>query len=153
MALSRNRYLLLMTNGGTVFVVDDDPSARNGLTRLLRTAGYEVLPFESAEDFLADITSVTNGCLVLDARMPGLSGKDLLAELQKRGVTLSLIVVTADSDPEMRQNARDMKASAFFNKPVDGPALLDAIEWMLNKRSPAADTRILKKVDGPARAR
>lgn len=112
-----------------VFVVDDDSSARNGLARLLRTAGHDVRAFASAEEFLDDFDPETFGCLVLDVRMPGMSGQELQAELAARGVGLPMIVVSADDDPETRRAAHRMKAAAFFRKPVDGSALLDAIDW------------------------
>ena len=126
-----------MSQGTWVFVVDDDPSARNGLTRLLRTAGYEVKVFASAEEFLSALDpewardAESPACLVLDSRMPGLSGAELIAELGTRGVHLHIIVVTAEDDPHTRKMAQKMKAAAFFRKPVDGTALLDAIDWAL----------------------
>ena len=112
-----------------VFVVDDDSSARSGITRLLRTAGHEVRAFASADEFLDAYDPETFGCMVLDARMPGMSGEELQAELKTRGVQLPIIVVSGDDDPTTRRRAHRMNASAFFRKPVDGSALLDAIEW------------------------
>jgi len=112
-----------------VFVVDDDSSARSGITRLLRTAGHEVRAFASAKEFLDDFDPETFGCMVLDARMPGMSGEELQAELKTRGVRLPIIVVSADDDPNTRRAAHRMNAAAFFRKPVDGSALLDAIDW------------------------
>ena len=112
-----------------VFVVDDDSSARSGITRLLRTAGHEVRAFASAKEFLDDFDPETFGCMVLDARMPGMSGEELQAELKTRGVQLPIIVVSGDDDPTTRRTAHRMNAAAFFRKPVDGSALLDAIEW------------------------
>jgi FixJ family two-component response regulator len=112
-----------------VFVVDDDQSARSGIARLLRTAGHDARAFASAEEFLDDFHPETFGCLVLDVRMPGVSGEELQTELKARGVRLPIIVVSADDDPETRRAAHRMKAAAFFRKPVDGSALLDAIEW------------------------
>ncbi len=114
-----------------VFVVDDDPSARNGLVRLLRTAGHDTRGFGSADQFLEEVVPEASDCLVLDARMPGMLGEELQAELQRRGIRLPIIVISADDDSETRQNALRMKAAAFFRKPVDGPALLDAIDWAL----------------------
>ena len=120
-----------MTNATLVFVVDDDPSARRGLARLLRTAGNDVHDFASGNEFLDALDPEMSGCLVLDARMPGLSGEELQAELKARGVDLAIIVVTADDDPETRRKALRMGAAGFFRKPVDGPALLDAIRWAM----------------------
>ena len=116
-----------------VFVVDDDNSARSGMTRLLRTAGHDVRAFDSAEEFLDAFDPETFGCLVLDARMPGMSGGELLALLKARGVQLPIIVVSADDDPETRRAAHRMNAAAFFRKPVDGSALLDAIDWAVRR--------------------
>ena len=118
-----------MVKPSLVFVVDDDSSARSGITRLLRTAGHEVRAFASAEEFLDAYDPETFGCLVLDARMPGMSGEELHAELKARGVRLPIIVVSADDDPNTRRAAHRMNAAAFFRKPVDGSALLDAIDW------------------------
>jgi FixJ family two-component response regulator len=112
-----------------VFVVDDDNSARSGIARLLRTAGHEVRAFASAEDFLDAYEPETFGCLVLDARMPGMSGEELQAELKTRGVRLPVIVISGDDDSNTRRTAHRMNAAAFFRKPVDGSALLDAIDW------------------------
>jgi FixJ family two-component response regulator len=126
---------LHMTNAHSVFVVDDDLSARNGLARLLRTASYDVRSFASANEFLDALGSEVSGCVVLDAGMPGLSGEELQVELTARGVHLSIIVVTANDGPETRRKAEAMKAVGFFRKPVDGTALLDAIDWVLRSSS------------------
>jgi FixJ family two-component response regulator len=122
-----------MSKHRSVFLIDDDPSARNGMSRLLRTAGHDVRAFQSADEFLAALEPDATGCVVLDARMPGLSGEELQKELETRGVGLSLIFVTADDDPDTRKKAMALGAAGFFRKPVDGTALLDAIEWALSK--------------------
>jgi FixJ family two-component response regulator len=124
-----------MTHVNCVFVVDDDPSARKGLARLLRTASYDVRDFASINEFLDALGLEVSGCMVLDARMPGLSGEELQAVLKARGIHLPIIVVTADDDPVTRQKAQKMKAAGFFRKPVDGTALLDAIDWVLRSSS------------------
>jgi FixJ family two-component response regulator len=124
-----------MTSQKCVFVVDDDPSARSGLARLLRAGGYHVRAFSSADEFLDSIDPEVSGCLILDARMPGLSGEDLQVELAARNVQLPIIVVTADDDPKTRRTAQNMNAAGFFRKPVDGTALLDAIAWALRSEN------------------
>ena len=128
-----------MTPPKCVFVVDDDLSARRGLARLLRTAGHDVREYASANEFLNALGSGTCNCLVLDARMPGLSGEELQAELKTRGVHLPIIVVTEDEDPETRNKAQKMGAAGFFRKPVDGTALLDAIAWALRPEGVAEE--------------
>ena len=120
-----------MRKANLVFVVDDDQSARNGLVRLLRSAGHDARPFASADEFLDACGPETSGCLVLDARMPGLSGRELQTELKARCAGLPIIFVTADDGPETRRMAQEIKAVGFFRKPVDGAALLDAIGWAL----------------------
>ena len=124
-----------MTGSNCVFVVDDDPSARSGLTRLVRTAGYDSRDFASVNDFLDALGSDVSGCVVLDAGMPGLSVEKLQAELEARGAHLPVIVVTTHDDPETRRKAKQMKAVSFFCKPVDGTALLNAIDWAMQSNS------------------
>ena len=128
-------YFSYVKKDNSVFVVDDDPSARRGIARLLRTAGHNVRVFASANEFLDNITKDDSGCLVLDARMPGMSGDELIAELNRRCIDLPIIVVTGDDDPETRKEADKMMAVGFFRKPVDGAALLDAVEWALRSSS------------------
>lgn len=118
-----------------VFVVDDDPSARKGLTRLLRTSGYDVRDYASAEEFLDAIGPEDSGCVVLDARMQGLSFAELQEELSARGIHLPIIVITVDDDPKTRRKAQEINAAGFFRKPIDGPALCDAIDWVLGSHN------------------
>ncbi|UCC99785.1 MAG: response regulator, partial [Phycisphaerales bacterium] len=108
---------------GTIYLVDDDASALKGLTRLLHTAGYEVHAYASSDGLLKSPITDKNACLILDARMPGLSGVELLTELAAKGVKLPVIFVTAADDEQTRKKARAFGAAGFFRKPVDGPAL------------------------------
>jgi FixJ family two-component response regulator len=128
-----------MPHADCVFVLDDDPSARRGLTRLLRAAGHDFRDFGSSQEFLDALGSEAFGCLVLDAGMPGLSIEELQAELEARGARLPIIVVTADDDPETKRKAEKIKAVGFFRKPVDGVALLDAVEWALRREGAGGD--------------
>jgi len=114
-----------------VFVVDDDLSARNGLSRLLRVAGYNVHSFATTGSFLKFIEPENSGCVLLDARMPEFSNDELKQKLFKDTQKLAVIFVTADDDDNTRKKAKEMNAVGFFRKPVDGTALLDAIEWAL----------------------
>jgi FixJ family two-component response regulator len=128
-----------MTNDNCIFLVDDDSSARKGLARLLRAAGYDVRDFASAKDFLDVLGSEASGWLVLDARMSGISNEEVLEELKARHIHLPIIVVTGDDDSATRRKAQKMKATGFFRKPVDGPALLDAIKWALQTNMPGVN--------------
>ena len=124
-----------MTDKKCIFLVDDDSSARIGLARLLRKAGHDVRDFASANDFLDEFEPDMSGCLVLDARMPGMSSDELIAKLNTRCSKIPIIVVTGNDAPETREIAKAMKAAGFFRKPVDGPALLDAINWVLQSKN------------------
>ena len=111
----------------TIFVIDDDPSVRSSLERLLRSVGLDVRTFASAQEFLHGGPPEAPGCLVLDVRMPGLSGLDLQEELADRGIPLPIIFMTGYGTIPM--SVRAMKAGAvdFLEKPFDDQNLLDTI--------------------------
>ncbi len=114
-----------------IYVVDQDSSARKGLVRLLAQAGYDVVGCDSLEAYLAMFKDKLSGCLVLDAMTSVSMNGIWLEAIAARGYPASVIVIAADDDPVSRDRARAMKAEAFFRKPVDGTALLDAIRWSL----------------------
>ena len=128
-----------MTDAGCVYLLDDDSAARKGLARLLRAAGHDVRDFSSANAFLDAIEPEACGCLVLDARMPGLSAEELRAELDARDLCMPIIVVSADDGPETRRKAEQIRAVGFYRKPVDGPALLDAVTWAMRSHGVGND--------------
>jgi len=111
-----------------VFVVDDDPPVRKSLARLVRTAGYDVAALESGREFLARPRPDGPCCLVLDVRMPGLTGPELQKMLASAGRGLSIVFITGYGD--LQEGVRAMKAGAidFLTKPVNAKELLDAIE-------------------------
>ncbi len=113
-----------------VFVVDDDLSVRNGLARLLRTAGHNVKVFARAENFLDALESDMLGCIILDLRLPGMTGEELAVKLKDRGIDLKIIILSAEDNQEARKIAKDINAVGFFRKPVDGYALIDFINWI-----------------------
>jgi FixJ family two-component response regulator len=121
-----------------IYVVDDDPSVRRALGRLLRSAGMKVRPFESAEQFLDSEFTDENACLVADVRMPGLSGLDLQKRIVERGAVLPVIFITGFDTEETRALAKQSGAAGYFRKPVDDQALLDAIRWALSQKSPTS---------------
>jgi len=94
-----------------VFVVDDDPAMRDSLRWLIESTGVQVETFADAQTFLARIRPELPGCLVLDVRMPGMSGLDLQAELARRGIGLPTIVVTGHAEVPMA--VRAVKAGAI----------------------------------------
>lgn len=118
-----------------VFIIDDDLSARSGIARFLRVAGYIVHDFGSAKKFLESLDKHSSGCILLDIRMPGMSGDELAMELINRNINLPIIVITADDNIDTRRKAKKMNAVSFFRKPVDSYALLDNIKWILRECS------------------
>jgi two-component system response regulator FixJ len=118
----------------TVLVIDDDPSVRRALDRLLRAEGFEVETFSSGAVFLAALDrGERSGCAVLDVRMPGLSGFEVLERLAARGSTLPVILITGHGDATMATRAMDAGCAAFLAKPFEDDALLDAIRDALRR--------------------
>jgi FixJ family two-component response regulator len=119
----------------TVFLVDDDDSVRRALSRLIKSAGYAVQAFASARDFLEywRITNEGPACLVLDVRMPGLSGLDLQHELLASNALLPIIFITGHGDIPMSVKAMKEGAVDFLPKPLKDKELLNAIEQALSR--------------------
>ncbi len=114
-----------------ISVVDDDGSLRRSLKNFLRSVGFRVETFASAEEFLTSAQRETTGCLVLDLRMTGMSGLDLLRHLAAANVRVPAVVLTAHGDEENRQRCLEAGAVAFIDKPFRGDALLDAVQTAL----------------------
>ena len=113
----------------TVFLVDDDASVRRALMRLIKSAGHQVQAFSSAREFLDTVPQTAGpACLVLDIRMPGLSGIDLQRQLQATSHTLPIIFITGHGDIPMSVKAIKAGAVDFLPKPVKDTDLLRAIE-------------------------
>ena len=110
-----------------VFLVDDDASVRKSLARLVKTAGYEAELFASVRDFLARAPYDGPCCLVLDVRMPGLTGLDLQEALRVAGQRLSIVFITGHRDVPVSVKAMKAGAVDFLTKPVDAETLLEAI--------------------------
>jgi FixJ family two-component response regulator len=120
-----------MAHEPTVFVVDDDPSLRTAVSRLIGSVGLPVCTFASADDFLENVDVSRPGCVVLDVRMPGASGLDLQDQLMAAGYTLPVIFVSAHADVALTVRAMRKGALHVFTKPFDDQALLDAIHEAL----------------------
>jgi FixJ family two-component response regulator len=116
-----------------VFVVDDDPSIRDALTSLIRSVGLRVETFESARAFLIRQPSDAPGCLVLDVRLPGLSGLDLQRELAAAQITMPIIFITGHGDIPMTVQAMKAGAVEFLTKPFRDQDLLDAIAQAIER--------------------
>jgi len=120
-----------MAHEPTVFVVDDDPSLRTAVSRLIGSVGLPVRTFGSADDFLTSIDVAQPGCMVLDVRMPGASGLDLQDQLVAGGYALPVIFVSAHADVALTVRVMRKGALQVFTKPFDDQALLDAIHEAL----------------------
>lgn len=121
----------------TVFVVDDDDGMRRGLEFLLKSAGFHVEGFGSARDFLDYYEPAMRGCLLLDVRMPGMSGLELQEHLRSERINIPVILVTAYANVPMAVRAMQDGAFDFIEKPFDGSALLTRI-----RRAMAHDARV-----------
>ena len=117
----------------TVFIIDDDPSARRGLTRLVRAAGMKAEPFSSAVDFLSSERRDGPGCIVLDVRMPEMTGPELQEELAGAEYSMPIVFISADSNVPTAARAMKKGAVDFLTKPVDKDDLLEAIRLSLEK--------------------
>jgi FixJ family two-component response regulator len=109
-----------------IYVVDDDPSVCKALKRLIRSAGMAAHSFPSAEDFLASELPLPD-CLVLDLRMPGMSGLELQQQLAAEHREVPIVFISAHDDDPTRQTALAEGAAAFLHKPFDDHALLSAL--------------------------
>lgn len=124
-----------------VFVVDDDPFVRKSLNRLMRSADLAVETFAGAEAFLKNCSHKGPSCLVLDVKMPGLSGLDLQEKLLCHKDAMPIIFITAHGDIPMSVKALKKGAVDFLSKPVDDKDLLDAVHEALQKDAEALTVR------------
>lgn len=121
-----------MKNEQTVFIVEDDAAVRDSLGLLLGLHGYRTQSFSCAEDFLQVYQPSWAGCLLLDLKMPGMSGLDLQALLRQKEITLPVVVITAHGDVPTVRTVLKSGAVDFLEKPVDPDVLLAAVRGALN---------------------
>ena len=132
-----------------VFVVDDDPSVRCAIERLIGSVGLQVQLFGSAQEFLASKLPNVPSCLVLDIRLPGISGLALQRQLAEANVQIPIIFITAHGDVPMTVRAMKAGAVEFLTKPFHDQDLLDAIQLALEKdrgrRQQEAELAVLRE--------
>jgi FixJ family two-component response regulator len=116
-----------------VFVIDDDASTRRSLDTLLRSVGLDVQLFSSAQEFMQAKRTDAPGCLVLDVRLPGMSGLTFQQELAKAGVALPIIFLSGHGDVPMTVRAMKAGAAEFLTKPFDDQVLLDAVHAAIER--------------------
>jgi len=114
-----------------VAIIEDDESYRLAVRRLLKSAGFSVQSFASAEDFLDSGEQRETGCLIADIRMPGMSGLDLQSKLNSDQCPIPTIFITAHGDEKMRLQAMRGGAVKFLAKPFDGEVLIEAVRVAL----------------------
>jgi FixJ family two-component response regulator len=117
----------------TVFVVDDDSGVRSSIRVLLKSVGIGTTTFASAQEFLAAHHADQPGCLVLDIRMPGMSGMELQLELNRRGAVLPVVFITGHGDVPMAVEAMQQGAFDFLQKPFRDQDLIDRVQRALQR--------------------
>lgn len=119
----------------TVFIVDDDASVRRALKRLIKVAGLKARTFGSAQEFIDSGHYQSTGVLVLDVRMPRMSGLELQKYLTDSGSDMPIIFITAHQDTQARRMALEAGAIDFLRKPFEEQSLLDAVQLALSNYS------------------
>lgn len=114
-----------------IHVVDDDEAARDSLTFLLQSVGFDVKPHASATAFLIDLPALPTGCLITDLRMPELDGLQLLRELRRRHIEMPVLIITGHGDIPLAVEAMRAGAVDFLEKPFDDQALLASVRAAL----------------------
>jgi len=124
-----------------VFVIDDDAAMRRSLENLIRSVGLRVEAFASAQDFLSIKREDVPGCLVLDVRLPGLSGLDLQKRMTEADIEIPIIFITGHGDIPMSVQAMKAGAVEFLSKPFRDQELLDAIQQALERDRKSREQR------------
>ena len=114
-----------------IYVVDGDASVREGLSRLMDSVGLEARPYASVPEFLGQARGTRVGCVLLDVWGARECEATVRTALKAVAKVLPVIALSASDDPIARRLAKEMGAQSFFHKPVDGSALLDSIEWVM----------------------
>jgi FixJ family two-component response regulator len=117
-----------MTAGQLISIIDDDASMREALVGLVRSLGYEVRDFASAEDFLASNDLGTSACLITDIQMPGMDGFALKRELSTRHGSLPVVMVTARTEPGIEEKAMASGARCLLRKPFEADTLANCLQ-------------------------
>src|SRR2546429_7708223 len=132
------------SDGGTVFLIDDDPGVRDSLSLLLSLKGMRTQLFANAESFIETYRADWSGCVLTDLRMPGMTGLELQSALRQRQIDLPVVVLTAHGDVATVRAALRNGAFDFLEKPVDDEMLLDVLQNALRadrERRSTATTR------------
>ncbi|MGZ8154548.1 MAG: response regulator transcription factor [Burkholderiales bacterium] len=118
-----------------VYIIDDDAAVRDSLALLLRLYGFDTVGFSGAEAFLADVSPEWSGIVLVDLRMPGMSGLELQGELQSRKIELPVIIITAHGETSAARTSFKSGAVDFLEKPIDRDQLLAAVREGVKRES------------------
>jgi len=132
----------MSTSAPTVFVVDDDQAVRRFLCGLIASVGVPVESYASAQEFLDSYEPGRAGCLLLDIRMPGMSGLELQQELDRRAVDVPVIILTGHGNVQVAVNAMKAGAVDFIEKPFNNELLLDRVQRALSESVKAREARL-----------
>ena len=130
-----------MMTDPVIFIVDDDPAARNSLAALVKSRRLAAETFASAEEFLAQYDPAKRGCLIADVRMTGMSGLELQEQMAARRVNLPVIVITGFADISMAVRAMRAGAVTFLEKPCTEQELWDAVQMALDAEAKSNELR------------
>ncbi len=130
-----------MSNDAVVFIVDDDEAVRQSTAWLIESIGLKVITFNSADEFLSGYNNEA-GCIIMDVRMPGMSGLEAQEEMKNRAITLPLIFITGHGDVPMAVRALKHGAFDFIEKPFNDQLLLDAVQRGLKQNSETIESKI-----------
>jgi FixJ family two-component response regulator len=122
-----------------ISIVDDDQAVRDALQRMLRSYGFTTAVFASAEQFLASDRTCKESCLILDVRMPGMTGLGLHHRLVSEGCRIPIILITGSPTSGERERAMSMGVVSYLTKPLDERVLLETLREALQHGSQAAD--------------
>lgn len=132
---------------GTVYVVDDDEAVRDSLRFVLDASGYAVETFDSAESFLSGFDADALACLIVDVRMPGMSGLELQDDLARRGVALPIVFITGHGDVPMAVATMKKGAADFIQKPFEQTALKALVDRLLVRARAEAEAHQRKRMN------
>ena len=135
-----------MSNIPVISIIDDDASVREATQRFLRALGYVAHAFASADEFLRSPQVADNSCLILDVRMPEMSGLELQKQLQIQGTQVPIIFITSVEDESIRTRVLNAGAVCFLTKPFEIRTLIKHLEEAL-KRRPSAPTTAFRTVE------
>ncbi len=127
-----------MTQNHLISIIDDDEAVREATENLVRSLGFGVSTFASAEDFLRSPLLQTTSCVITDVHMPGMTGVELQTHLLAQGRDLPMIFITAFPEERTRERVRAAGAVGFLSKPFDGGAMIQCIDKALGRESGAA---------------